>query len=146
MQLGIVALLISSLTTGPLAIAAEVPGAIQADLGKPVYLDFWASWCGPCAQSFPWLNQMHRRYGDRVTFIGINVDTQRRDAARFLKRYPAQFKLTFDPSGELARQYRPEAMPSAILLDAQGREIWRHAGFRSDETAQYEAAIQEALK
>lgn len=149
MKISIAALLISSFMVGPVAATPATPAtptAIQSELGKPVYLDFWASWCGPCALSFPWLNQMHARYGGRVTFVGINVDTQQRDANRFLKRYPAQFKLLFDPQGDLARHYKPETMPSAVLLDAQGREIWRHAGFRSDETSTYESAIQEALK
>lgn len=128
------------------ANAQNVPESLKAELGQPVYLDFWASWCAPCAQSFPWLNDMHARYGDHVRIIGVNVDAKREDAARFLKRRPANFNVIYDPSGKLAEHYALQAMPSAVLLDAQGNILWQHDGFRPDETAQYESAIKKALQ
>lgn len=139
------ALLLSVVMIGTVRAAPMVPAELKSELGQPVYLDFWASWCAPCAQSFPWLNDMHARYGDRIRIIGVNVDTQRDDADRFLKRRPANFKILYDGS-KLAEHYALQAMPSAVLLDATGKILWQHGGFRPDETAQYESAIKEALK
>jgi cytochrome c biogenesis protein CcmG/thiol:disulfide interchange protein DsbE len=119
---------------------------LAAHPGKPVYVDFWASWCVPCALSFPWLNSVLHRYGGELTIVGINVDEKRSDADRFLMRHPAEFDLLFDPAGEIAAHYQLQGMPSALLLDANGRLLWQHSGFRKDEIADYETAIRSALK
>lgn len=146
MKSSVIAAVLGILMMTPAAAAPAVPARLKAELGQPLYLDFWASWCAPCAQSFPWLNEMHARYGDRIRIIGVNVDTKREDAERFLKRRPANFKIIYDPGGKLAETYALQAMPSAVLLDAKGQVLWQHGGFRSDEIAQYEAAIQKALQ
>src|SRR5205807_6899132 len=68
--------------------------------GRVVYVDFWASWCGPCRRSFPWMNEMQRRYGDRgLTIVGVNVDKRRPEADRFLGQVPASFTIVFDAAG-----------------------------------------------
>lgn len=126
--------------------ASPATDALRPFEGRPVYIDFWASWCVPCAQSFPWLNQMQARHGDRIRFVGVNVDEHRQDADRFLTRHPADFTLLFDPSGALASHFQLQGMPSAVILDAEGRLIWQHSGFRSADTAEYENAILEALR
>ena len=75
---------------------------LQAD-AKVIYVDFWASWCGPCRRSFPWLNHMQAKYGEKgFTVIGVNVDPSREDAQLFLDKYTATFPLVYDPDGELA--------------------------------------------
>jgi len=88
---------------------------------------------------------MQDRYGDRMHFVGVNVDRHRSDAARFLQRYPAQFTLLFDAEGTLAAHFDLEGMPSAVILDSQGQVLWQHSGFRPAETGDYERAILEAL-
>jgi cytochrome c biogenesis protein CcmG, thiol:disulfide interchange protein DsbE len=142
------------LAAGPASAAAPLPEALRAALdgagtgaaNKPVYVDFWASWCVPCAQSFPWLNSVLHRYGREIVVIGVNVDERRADADRFLSRHPAEFALVFDPAGELAAHYRLRGMPSAVLLGAGGEVLWQHSGFRKEEIPEYEAAIKRALK
>ena len=102
---------------------------LQAD-AKVIYVDFWASWCGPCRRSFPWLNHMQAKYGEKgFTVIGVNVDPSREDAQLFLDKYPATFPLVYDPDGELATRYALQGMPSSILLGADGEELSRHIGF-----------------
>lgn len=140
--------LLGGLLIGFSAVAAANPAleVLKPYRGKPVYVDFWASWCVPCAQSFPWLNDMRSRYGDDIQFVGVNVDEHRRDADRFLKRHPAQFDLLFDPAGAMASHFALEGMPSAVILDAKGQVLWQHSGFRAAETPNYEQAIQEAIR
>jgi cytochrome c biogenesis protein CcmG, thiol:disulfide interchange protein DsbE len=139
----LLALLMLALATGVRAAPSLDDLTPRPDV--PTYVDFWASWCVPCALSFPWINAMQDRYGDRMHFVGVNVDRHRSDAARFLQRYPAQFTLLFDAEGTLAAHFDLEGMPSAVILDSQGQVLWQHSGFRPAETGDYERAILEAL-
>ncbi|MDF1820464.1 MAG: TlpA disulfide reductase family protein [Alcanivoracaceae bacterium] len=112
-----------------------------------IYLDFWASWCVPCRRSFPWLNAMQARYGDKgLRIIGINVDREREDANKFLSRYPAEFDLVMDPQGVLAEKYQLRGMPSAVVITPDGRELHRHIGFRADREDEYEEIIVQLLE
>ena len=142
--------LFTTTTTTTATAADRPPAALQAVLqaaeGRPVYVDFWASWCVPCALSFPWLNSVLHRYGGELVVVGVNVDEKRSDADRFLMRHPAEFELMFDPAGEIAAHYRLQGMPSALLLSANGEVLWQHSGFRKDEIPDYEAAILSAVQ
>lgn len=127
------------------AAAEPLPAALAAYAGRPVVLDFWASWCGPCAQSFPWLNQMQARYGADLAIVGVNVDANAPDADRFLRSHPASFAIVRDPAGALAEKYAIEGMPATVILGADGTVQHRHTGFLPDKTAAYEAALRAAL-
>lgn len=114
--------------------------------GQWVYLDFWASWCGPCKQSFPWMNEMHAKYGSRgLRIIAINVDAKASDAERFLGGTPAKFAVAYDPKGETPKRYAVKAMPTSYLIDPKGRVTLVHAGFRENDRAALEAAFVNAL-
>lgn len=131
--------------------AATVPNTASDTLKPPAggvtYVDFWASWCAPCAESFPWLNEMQARYGKQgLRVVGVGLDTQVAKGDRFLKAHPAQFTTARDPEGKLAEQYGVEGMPYAVLIDAEGHVLHRHVGFRAGDAADYEQAIQQALR
>lgn len=123
-------------------------GAVQlAKLsGKVVYVDFWASWCGPCRQSFPWMNEMQAKYAARgLQIVGINVDAKSEDAKTFLATTPAKFTIAFDPKGATPRQYGIKGMPSSVLIGPDGKVLMEHSGFRDADRAELEAKIQSAL-
>lgn len=122
-----------------------LPTILTPYSGKIIYVDFWASWCGPCAQSFPWLNEMQAKYGEQIAIVAVNVDAQATDAQMFLARHPAQFDVVYDARGKLAERYRIGGMPATVILDAGGRVIHQHSGFRSAQIADYEAAIRNAI-
>jgi len=112
-----------------------------------VYLDFWASWCGPCRKSFPWLNEMEARYNkDGLVIIGVNLDSDIEAAKRFLKNVPADFRVFSDPDGDLADQYKLIGMPSSFVIDRNGDVRHRHVGFKKSDIDSYETSIQELLK
>ena len=143
-------LAIGALTSGISGASeqVDVPPELHLDrqLGKVVIVDFWASWCKPCRQSIPWLNEMRSRYGARgLVVIGINVDARRSDAERFLHDVPMQFDVVFDPDGRLAGQFKLKGMPSSFLFGRDGRFAERHLGFRDADKAAYEAALQSLL-
>lgn len=126
--------------------AAESQVSLDAYRGGVTYVDFWASWCGPCAESFPWLNAMQAKYGAKgLHIVGVGVDSQSASADHFLKAHAPQFPIVRDPDGKLAERYAIEGMPYAVLLDAKGRVLSRHSGFRPAQTNEYEHAIQNAL-
>lgn len=114
--------------------------------GRVVYLDFWASWCAPCRQSFAFMNEMHAKYGKKgLRVVAINVDEQRADAERFLQQSPAQFTVLFDPAGKAPEQYVPEGMPTSYLIDEHGKLLMVHPSFKEADRAELERRINEAL-
>ena len=114
--------------------------------GKVVLVDFWASWCGPCRQSFPWMNEMQAKYqGDGLVIVAVNVDNDLAEANRFLTEFPAKFQVHFDADKTLAREYEVVAMPSSFLIGRDGKLVEKHMGFKVLKQAEYEAAIRAAL-
>lgn len=114
--------------------------------GKVVVVDFWASWCEPCRQSFPWLNEMQARYADRgLVVVGINVDRTPADAARFLRDVPARFSIIYDPAGTIAERYDIPGMPSSFVFGPDGEILARHIGFREGLRKEREAELQKLL-
>lgn len=115
--------------------------------GKTVYLDFWASWCGPCKQSFPWMSDMQSRYGAKgLKVVSINVDQKSDDARAFLKETPASFDVAFDPTGKTPRSYAIKGMPTSVLIGPDGKVLMVHSGFKSEESAELETKLKQAMK
>jgi thiol-disulfide isomerase/thioredoxin len=103
---------------------------LAAFKGQVVYLDFWASWCGPCRESFPWMNHLKGELGhDGLVVIAVNVDRERAEADRFLREHPAQFRIVYDPDGLLPEKFAVRGMPTSFLIDRNGHVQARHEGF-----------------
>tara|TARA_R110001599_G_scaffold294959_1_gene499099 strand:- start:410 stop:925 length:516 start_codon:yes stop_codon:yes gene_type:complete len=118
----------------------------KAYIGKVILIDFWASWCGPCRQSFPWMNDMQAKYKDQgFEVIAINLDNEQKQAFDFLKEIPANFTLGFDPEGLTAEKMSVEAMPMSYLVDRNGMIRQRMIGFNTEKKAEHEAHIQTLL-
>lgn len=139
-------------TVGKPAPAFELPATTSPNLrladlkGRVVLVDFWASWCAPCKQSFPWMNEMQAKYGPKgLTIIGVNVDRKREDADRFLAGTPAQFAVAFDSTGKVAQSYQPKGMPTSFLIGADGVVRNVHVGFRDSDRADLELELAAAL-
>jgi thiol-disulfide isomerase/thioredoxin len=126
--------------------AAGQPVDLDKLRGKIVYVDFWASWCAPCKRSFPWMNEMQRKYGPNgLAIVAVNVDRKREDADKFLAVVPAQFTVVFDPAGKAPAAWQVKAMPSSYLVDASGRVAFVEAGFRDERKDEVESRIRAAL-
>jgi len=113
--------------------------------GQVVYLDFWASWCGPCRESFPWLNHLVRKY-PKLKIIGINLDKEKSKAVDFLEKYPAQFEIIYDPSGKLAEKYKVKGMPYSVVIDKKNNVRHSHIGFSSKDADSYTKIIKSLIE
>ena len=135
--------------SGPATAATATPGwPLLAGLsGKVVLVDFWASWCGPCLRSFPWMNELqHRHAGEGLVIVAVNLDQDRALADAFIKKLPPKFRVEFDPAGQIATRFGVEAMPTSFLIDRRGQVRARHAGFRDALRTEREQQIQQLLK
>jgi thiol-disulfide isomerase/thioredoxin len=120
--------------------------SLEEFTGKVVYLDFWASWCGPCRKSLPEYERMMKELpGDRFAIIAINLDENRDDAVRFLENHPVSYTVLMDPAGDTASQWQIRAMPSSFLLDTSGRVIRSWAGFKPAHIADIKNEIDLLL-
>jgi cytochrome c biogenesis protein CcmG, thiol:disulfide interchange protein DsbE len=119
---------------------------LDALRGRVVYVDFWASWCGPCRESFPWMKEMQQRYGDRgLVVVGINVDQDRELANQFLNAFRPQFRIVFDADAKLAEEFHVAGMPASYFIDRSGKQRFRHVGFRQAQRSEYEQELKSLL-
>jgi thiol-disulfide isomerase/thioredoxin len=119
---------------------------IERHLGEVIYVDFWASWCGPCRKSFPWMNKMQRELKSQgFTVVSINVDAEKALATEFLKENPANFAVIYDAKGELARFFKIQGMPSSLIINKKGEIKYAHSGFFTVKISQYEQEIKQLL-
>jgi thiol-disulfide isomerase/thioredoxin len=131
----------------PFAAVAATP-ALDLDpyKGKVVYLDFWASWCGPCRLSFPWMNDAQSQFGSAgLVVIAVNVDHDRALAEKFLGVHGADFKVVFDPKGAIASQYKIAGMPTSVVIGRDGRVRYEHTGFFENREGEYDNQISQLL-
>lgn len=114
--------------------------------GNVVYVDFWASWCGPCAKSFPFLNELHGQLKDQgLTVVGVNLDENATDAKAFLAKYPASFNIAADTSKQCAKDFDVKAMPSSYIVDRKGIVHHVHLGFRPGEAQEIRVLVEKLL-
>jgi thiol-disulfide isomerase/thioredoxin len=113
----------------PLSYRSGRPFSLASLKGKVVLVDFWASWCGPCRRSLPALDALQRKYAAQgFQAVGINMDEDAEAMDGFLARVPVGFTIVRDQTGKSAEAFGVVAMPTAFLLDVEGRVIARFEG------------------
>ena len=137
--------------TAPPFSLKSISGSGWVDLDsqseKILYIDFWASWCGPCKLSFPSMIKLKKLFKDEpFEIIAISVDTDLRAADKFLDSYEINFQVALDLDGAVAEKYALPGMPSSFLLDRDKKVIATHKGFRKSDFAKIKKEIEEALK
>lgn len=115
--------------------------------GQVVMLNFWASWCGPCRQEMPLLEQMHKRYGSLgFTLLGVNVEENTADAEKWLTQTPVSFPVLFDKENKVSKLYDVNAMPSTVFIDRKGNVRYLHRGYKPGDESEYLNQIRALLK
>jgi len=131
---------LTALKTGQVMSLAEFRG-------KVIYLDFWASWCGPCRKSLPLYEKMKSEFSpEKFQIVAINLDENRDDAVRFLDKHPVSYTVLLDPAGTAASLWQVRAMPTSFLLDIDGRVVQSWAGFYPSHLGEIEDAIRSTLR
>lgn len=132
----------------PAAQAQPEPASLDLTKlrGKVVYLDFWASWCGPCKLSFPYMQRLAAAHPpDQFVIVAVNVDRSRDRADAFLAQAKSRLQIVYDPSAALARKFAVKGMPTSMLIGRDGRVRYVHEGFFPAKIPAYEAQITELL-
>lgn len=112
-----------------------VGGVLPDTAGKVTLVDFWASWCAPCKESFPFYGQLHADYAARgLRIVAVSVDQNEAVFAAFVKRMSPPFTTLRDRDQQLVRQVKVPAMPTCYLIGRDGRVHFFHQGFHGAET------------
>lgn len=92
--------------------------------GKPMILEFWATWCPPCRESIPHLNEVYAKYKDQGLVI-VGVTKEKKSVVQsFLAKTPMNYFPALDPDGELNKTFAITAIPHAVLIDKTGKIVW----------------------
>ena len=127
----------------------KLEGTLPESLkGKVVILDFWASWCGPCAESFPVMDELQKKYREQGLMIwAVSVDEKAAKMETFLKKNPVSFAVVRDGEHKLVANVTPETMPTSFIIDREGKVRFIHNGFHGSTTRkQYVEQIESLLK
>jgi len=111
--------------------------------GEVVMINFWASWCGPCRQEMPLLDELYTQYHPLgFTILGVNVEENPNKARWMLKNIPVKFPVLFDNRSKVSKLYNVMTMPSTVLVDRNGTIRYRHEGYKPG----YEDTYQEQIR
>jgi len=115
--------------------------------GDVVMINFWATWCGPCRQEMPLLEQLYNRY-ERVGFslLGVNIDDDSARAMDMIRELGISFPVLFDARKEVSKLYNVDAMPVTILVDREGVVRYVHKGYKPGYEVMYLDQIRSLLR
>ena len=156
-------LLLTGLLISSLSLAAPIGGVapdftlksksgknikLSEHRGDVVMINFWASWCGPCRQEMPALEQLYSRYKDLgFVILGVNIDEDSGKAVGMLNNSPVSFPILFDNDKKISSLYDVTAMPMTILIDRNGnlRHLYRayKPGYEEKYAKQIKALVRE---
>jgi cytochrome c biogenesis protein CcmG/thiol:disulfide interchange protein DsbE len=100
--------------------------SLEALRGRPIVINFWSSWCGPCAEEAPALEMSFRKWGQKVAFVGVVFEDSETNARNFLRRHPASYPQLFSPVSTMAIDYAVTGVPETYFLNEQGRIIGKY--------------------
>lgn len=121
--------------------------ALSQFKGQVVMVNFWATWCGPCQQEMPLLDQMYRKYKPAgFTLIGVNVDKETPVVKELLARKPVSFPVLLDPANQVSKAYHVDEMPSTVIIDRKGEIRFIHRGYKPGDENEYQDRIRQLIR
>ncbi|KPJ93319.1 MAG: redoxin [Gammaproteobacteria bacterium SG8_11] len=113
--------------------------------GDVVVINFWASWCGPCRQEMPALNDLYLKHRDQgLTLLGVNVEKNASKAANMIRDLRVVYPVLFDSNGEVSKLYKVEDMPSTVFVDRDGNIRYLH-NYASGAEDEYVRHVRELM-
>jgi peroxiredoxin len=115
--------------------------------GDVVMINFWATWCGPCRQEMPLLDELYSRY-ERVGFnlLGVNIDDDSNRAMAMIQELGVNFPVLFDARKEVSKMYDVSAMPVTVIVDRQGTVRYVHHGYKPGYEEKYLDQVRSLLR
>ena len=130
-----------------LAALTGQQAALSQYKGQVVMVNFWATWCGPCQQEMPLLDQMYKKYKPAgFTLIGVNVDKEAPAVKDLMARKPVSFPVLLDPANQVSKAYHVDEMPSSVLIDRKGEIRYIHRGYRPGDENEYQDRIRQLIR
>lgn len=115
--------------------------------GQVVMVNFWATWCGPCQQEMPLLDQMYKKYKPAgFTLVGINVDKDAPPVKELLARKPVSFPVLLDPANQVSKAFHVDEMPSSVIIDRKGDIRYIHRGYKPGDENDYQDRIRQLIR
>lgn len=128
------------------SLSSDEQVSLSSLRGKVVYVDFWASWCGPCRVSFPILEELRQEFADQgFEIYAISVDEVESEALEFLDEVPVSYPVVLDDTGATPTAWGPPGMPTAYLVGRDGVVRAVKAGFKKSDGDKIRAAIVQLL-
>ena len=109
----------------------DAPPVRPAEYGEPLILNFWATWCAPCREEMPHLQEYSELYGDQAAVLGVDVQDAPSNAAEFVDELGITYELAVDQDGAYFQETESVHMPTTLFVDAAGDIVYRHAGYMS---------------
>lgn len=115
--------------------------------GEVVMINFWASWCAPCRQEMPLLEELYTQYQPLgFTILGVNVEQDSSKALAMLEDIPVSFPIMLDSQSTVSKLYDVVAMPTSILVDRDGNMRYLHHGYKPGYEEQYQQQVRELIR
>lgn len=115
--------------------------------GQVVMVNFWASWCAPCKQEMPHLNQLYDKYRSTgFVLLGVNVDDDPAKAAAEAAKLGIRFPVLLDSAKAVSKAYALNAMPTTFVIDRDGQVRHVHQGYRNGFEQVYEQQVRALVK
>jgi len=115
--------------------------------GEVVMINFWASWCGPCRQEMPLLDELYTQYQPLgFTILGVNVEEDPAKARQLLKDSLVNFPILYDNKSEVSKLYKVVAMPSTVLVDRDGNVRYLHQGYKPGYEESYQQQVRALIR
>jgi len=115
--------------------------------GQVVMINFWASWCAPCRQEMPLLEDLYKKYkGLGFTLLGVNVEQDSSKASTLLRSIKVSFPILFDNKNTVSKMYKVLAMPTTIIIDRDGNMRYLHKGYKPGYEQEYRQQVRALIK
>jgi thiol-disulfide isomerase/thioredoxin len=115
--------------------------------GEVVMINFWASWCAPCRQEMPLLEEIYKKYSDLgFTLLAVNVEEDSSKAGELLRDIPVTFPVLYDNTNRVTKLYKVVAMPSTVIIDRDGNLRYLHRGYLPGYEEEYKRQVSELIR
>lgn len=123
------------------------PFDLAKERGNVVFLNLWATWCGPCRYEIPELQKLHDSYSSKgFKVVGVSVDEGKIDEVRqFVIDQKMTYPVAHDPEGKLATLLETTVLPTSVIVDRKGKVVWKHFGIVSMTDQEMTKALETAL-